>query len=190
MWQNRRGVGPGPDGIGPMRPQGRGWQGDGFGPGPQGQGPWGPMGRRMGPGMGPGMGPMRRGMRGPGPGFGPGQMQALNLTAEQRTQLRQQHFTQSVAAEKLHSDMRIKRLELQQLMSSDTLDRAKVDAKMKELSDLRLQAQKARLDQREALMKALTPEQKEKLKTLGPGPGAGFAPGMRPRRPPQEEEQL
>jgi Spy/CpxP family protein refolding chaperone len=120
-------------------------------------------------------------------------MEALNLTAEQRAQLKQQHFTQSVAAEKLHSDMRIKHMELQQLMSAETMDRPKVDAKMKELSDLRLQAQKSRLDQRDALMKVLTPEQKTKLKELrrpGDGPG-GFAPGMRGPgpRPRQEQEQ-
>ncbi len=136
-----------------------------------------------GPGMnGPGM---RRPGRG-GPGMGGRVWESLNLTQEQRSKLRQQGFEHGKVSEKLHSDMRIKRLELEELMSSNNPDRARIDSKMKELSDLRLASQKARLDQRDSMMQVLTPEQREKLRQSGgePGGGPGRGPGRRGFGPP------
>jgi Spy/CpxP family protein refolding chaperone len=192
QWQGPRGgYGPGPGWqAGPMwGPQGRGWQGPGWqgpGPGPQ------RFGRRMGPGMmgpgmgpgrgqgfGPGFGPGRGRLQGPRPGFGgPGMFEQLGLTDDQRTKVRQQALEHRKANEKFGSDLRIKRWELQELLGAATQDRPKIDAKLKELSDLRLARDKARLDQRDAMLKILTPEQRDKMKQLGPGPGArrGFGP--------------
>jgi Spy/CpxP family protein refolding chaperone len=112
------------------------------------------------------------------PGFdGPGPFEQLGLTEDQRTKIRQQRLEHRKVNEKLGSDLRIKRWDLQELMSAPTQDRAKIDAKLKELSDLRLARQKAGLDQHDAMLKILTPEQREKMKQMRPG--GGPRPGMR-----------
>src|SRR5258706_3456193 len=199
-WQGPQGAGPGPDGgpgwgQGPMGPQGRGWRRmgpgpDGFGPRGMGPGQMGPMGQGRGfgpgqrfgqsPGQGRGQGPGQRmmGRRGMGPdGGGPRMLEQLGLTEDQRTKIHQQMLEHRKINEKLSSDLRIKRWDLEELMSAANHDRPKIDAKMKELSDLHLAREKARLDQHEAFLKILTPEQREKTKQMGPrgfgrrGPG-------------------
>jgi len=191
-WGQGQGWGQGPGwgqgwGQRPMGPQMR--RGQGFGPGQQGFGPqrmgpgmMGPQGfgRGQGRGFGPGQGQgMMMGRRRMGPG-GPGMFEQLGLNDDQRTKMRQQMLEHRKVNEKLGSDLRIKRWELEELMSATNQDRPKIDAKMKELSDLRLARQKAGLDQRDAMMKILTPEQREKMKQQGPG-GARRGPGPGPR---------
>jgi len=116
------------------------------------------------------------------PGFGgPGGFEQLGLTDDQRTKMRQQRLEHRKVNEKFGSDLRIKRWDLQELMSAPTQDRVKIDAKLKELSDLRLARTKAGLDQRDARLKILTPEQREKLKQIGPAGGPRV--GARRRAP-------
>ena len=164
-------------------PQARG--GQQFGPGPQGFGPRGMGPGMMGPrGMGPGMGmgqgrgfgqgrgQRMMGRRGNGPGGGgPGMLEQLGLTDDQRTRVRQQMLDHRKVNEKLRSDLRIKRWELEELMGAANQERPRIDAKMKELSDLQLARQKAQLDQRDGMLKILTPEQREKMKQQGPAGG-------------------
>lgn len=118
----------------------------------------------------------RRGMR---PGFGgPGMFDQLGLTDDQRTRVRQQMLEHRKVNEKLGSDLRIKRWELEELMGAANQERPRIDAKMKELSELQLARQKAQLDQRDGMLKILTPEQREKMKQQGPA-GARRGPGPR-----------
>ena len=119
-----------------------------------------------------------------GPGMGgPGMLERLGLTEDQRTKVRQQMLEHRKVNEKLGSDLRIKGWELEELMSAANQDRPKIDAKMKELSDLRLARQKAGLDQRDAIMKILTPEQREKMKQMGPAGRPGMGGGFGRRGP-------
>lgn len=196
-WQGPQGGGPGPGpgwGQGPAWGQGPMWgpqarRGQRFGPqgfGPQGMGPgqMGPgmgMGQGRGFGRGQGFGPGQRmmGRRGMRPGFGgPGMLEQLGLTDDQRTRMRQQMLEHRKVNEKLRSDLRIKRWELEELMGATNQERPRIDAKLKEISDLQLARQKAGLDQRDGMMRILTPEQREKMKQQGPG-GGRRGPGPR-----------
>ena len=107
-----------------------------------------------------------------GPGGGGARMfEQLGLTEDQRTRMHQQMLEHRKVNEKLSSDLRIKRWDLEELMGAPNQDRARIDAKLRELSDLRLARQKAQLDQRDGMMKILTPEQREKMRQFGPAGG-------------------
>ena len=151
---------------------------------------------RMGPGWGQ-PGPQGFGMRGRGMRMRGGLQrlqQELGLTEEQRTKLRQQALEGRKAAVRSHADLKIKRMELHELMDGDNPDRAQIDRKLREIADLRYGLEKSRIDQRLSFQQVLTPEQRAKLRKFreggfrgGPGGPAGPGPMERPRpaRPPQ-----
>jgi Spy/CpxP family protein refolding chaperone len=147
----------------------------------------------------------------PGPPHGRSHMsmmkQELGLTDEQVGQLRKLHSDQRRAAIRRRADLRIARMDLDELLNAATVDEKALGTKMKEIGDLQAAALKARVDSRLALRKVLTPEQLQKMKELRPaarrgergfrgrqgrppmpppGPG-GFGPGDEPEDEPEAE---
>jgi Spy/CpxP family protein refolding chaperone len=104
----------------------------------------------------------------------------LDLSDEQYAKLRE---IQNQAFEKmqaLRDEMAKKMLELQNLYLQKNPDKAAIDAKQKELSELRDKMWQLRQDNFNEANKVLTKEQQDKLNSLrgnGFGRGAGFGPG-------------
>ena len=114
--------------------------------GPEG-GPEGPQGRR--PGM------MMERLR-----------SEVGLSDSQIEQLKKIHMDERKAAIRRHADLQIARIELRDLMAATSPDKAAVDAKVKQISDLQAANLRARVDGRMAARKVMTPEQLEKAKQL------------------------
>ena len=121
---------------------------------------------KAGDGDGPGRG---RGAFGAGPagGFGwaadPGLKEELGLTDEQTQQLRSlahQNLKQRIRTD---AELRIKRLELEELMEADAPDRAQIDKKLAELTSAQAAMTRMHVEHRLAFRSLLTPEQRSKL---------------------------
>jgi Spy/CpxP family protein refolding chaperone len=93
----------------------------------------------------------------------------LGLSAEQAAQLKKLRNEGRKQAIRQHADLRIARLELAELMEAPTVDERAVAAKVKVISDLQGAALKARTDERLAMRRLLSPEQREKMKELRQG---------------------
>jgi Spy/CpxP family protein refolding chaperone len=113
----------------------------------------------------------------------------LGLSADQSAQLKKLRAEGRKQAIRHRADLAIARLELQELMDAPTVDEKAVAAKVKTIADLQAARLQARTDHQLALRRLLTPEQREKMKQLGPrgrrgrGPARGWprgpaAPGM------------
>lgn len=164
--------------------QGRG-QRMGMGPCGMGMGPCGPampMGRRqtMGPKVGPGLGPIWKDKE---------LLKKAGISEEQANKLRDMHFQSQRDRIKLGTDMKLKQLEIAELMDTDKPDEGKILAKAKEISALREKMYLQGLQQGLNMKKLITPEQEQKLREimlqprsdLGPPPGDmmfGCVPGM------------
>ncbi len=147
--------------------------------------------RRQGPGFGgppPGGGPGMPGMRRGGPmGFGPG-FRELNLTDDQKAQLKQiadSHRDEFRAAgEKVGAA----REGMRALMEADTIDENAIRAKSQEVAAAEAEIMILNARVRQQSLQVLTSEQQAKLKELrnsrpGPsGPGRGGPGGPRPRK--------
>lgn len=151
---------------------------------------------RMGPGPGHGR---RSGHRRPRLGRllrDPGLRERLGMTAEQaaRIQARESEFAKSNI--RAAAELRVKRMELAELLAAEKPDRAQVDKKMREIHEAAFAAKRAAMDHHLAMREALTPEQKERLKQwageqrerrmregFGPRPGPGPGPEGPPRPP-------
>jgi len=163
----------------------------GFGPGMWGRRGMGMMGGRHGRGM--------RGQRGAGLGRilrNPAMRERLGVTPEQAARIQGQESAFAKGRIQSDANLRVKRMEMDELLAAEKPDRAAIDKKMRELSDARFAAEKAGMDHRLAMRDALTPEQKEKMKQwqqeqrqrmMERGREGGFGPGARMRgpRPPQ-----
>jgi Spy/CpxP family protein refolding chaperone len=125
----------------------------------------------------------------------------LGLSDEQEAQLRKLHEDGRKAAIRRRADTAIARMELEEALGAATVDEKAVAVKLKAVTELQAAAAKARVDQRLAVRKLLTPEQYAKMKQLrqerradrfsgrrgpgrgmrgrpgGPGVGQGGAPG-------------
>lgn len=178
-------------------------------PGGIGPGPDGPqMRQRMGPRMGGQMrgGRMHFGRRGMGMrgrmGLGrllrnPAMRERLAVTPEQATKIQAQDSAFAKAQVQNQANLRVKRMELDELLAADKPDRALIDKKMRELNEAQFAEQKAAMDHRLAMREALTPEQKKKMqqwmqeqrqqpmqRRMGPGPRG---PRPQPPAPPAEQ---
>jgi len=130
--------------------------------------PWG-YGFGMGPGMmGPGM--MGPGMMGPGmmgPGMmGPGMM---DLNAEQRNKVSQIQQEAHKKQWDLAAKMDVEYAKLRELYSMDKRDPAVIGGQHQKVYDLRRQMLELRVDTANRMEEVLTKEQKEKLRSFGPG---------------------
>lgn len=128
----------------------------------------GGMGKGMpGCGMKGGMGP---GMAS-GPKCGP-MLKTLNLTAEQQEKVDAIHGKLARQMVQVEADVRIAEMDMQQLMSAETLDKARIDAQIDRVSQLRAGMQKSRIATLFEIRALLTPEQLKKF-SVGPLMGGG-----------------
>ena len=143
---------------------------------------------RMGAGAGPGVGA-------PGPG-GPwcpmgGPMlgrlaKALNLTDAQIADLKKLHQEFLDATKATREEIQAKAKDMLNLWAVDQPDPAAIKALAAEIDALRAQIRDAGIDHMISALSVLTPEQREKLRTMvkdwgpkcGMGCGFGFGPGM------------
>lgn len=143
--------------------------GPGMGPGMMGGGPghaYGP-----GPGMHPGMMPHHGG---PGPQGGPGMMrgrwermaQVLGLSEDQRAKIRGIFEETRRKNWDAIGQIRSERFKLRELMRGEQVEpNAAVEQKRK-IDDLKRQVMRARIEARNQVLALLTPEQREKARSL------------------------
>jgi Spy/CpxP family protein refolding chaperone len=129
----------------------------------------------------------RGGMGFGGGGFGPDPsvISRLNLTDAQASQIKALRDTFLKDIKPLQDKMFSKRGDLKLLWMKENPDQEKIAATQKEVRDLRNQIEDRMVQQRLEVFKVLTPEQKEKLPSNGPGGGfgPGFMMGMGPGGP-------
>ena len=102
-----------------------------------------------------------------------GSKEQLGLSDEQSTRLREIRESRRHEALQHRTDARAARLDLRRLMESQTLDRKAVDAKVKEIADLKAAGFRARVDTMLAMREVLTPEQRQKWEELRAERGMG-----------------
>lgn len=98
-------------------------------------------------------------------------MQELNLTDAQKKDFEKLHFDNQKEMIDLRSKMAKSRLDLQQLMRADSPDKAAIDKKLGELSQIQLQMQQKKVNQWFAVNKLLTPDQQKVWKRALDRPG-------------------
>jgi Spy/CpxP family protein refolding chaperone len=113
------------------------------------------------PDDGPGSGPHPRG------GFDVARMQSeLGLSDDQVAQLQKMKSDGRTQAIRRHADLRVAEGELQDLIQAPAVDEKAISAKVKQVTDLQAASTRARVDQRLALRRVLTPEQLAKMESL------------------------
>lgn len=90
----------------------------------------------------------------------------LELTEQQRDQLRQIRLSTQKEVIERRAKMRILRLELRELLRADQPDRKAIEEKTKQIGELRTQIDLARVNGRVSAKSVLTAEQKAKMKEL------------------------
>jgi Spy/CpxP family protein refolding chaperone len=99
-------------------------------------------------------------------------MSALKLTEDQQTQMQKMRIDLQKKQTALQAKIRIARLEMQELFSAANLDRAAIEKKMKEVSELQYQEKLNGLDHLFSVKAILSPEQqkiwKDHIKQAGP----------------------
>jgi len=151
-----------------------------------GRGMWGGGGGRgMGQGFGGGQGMGRGGQMPLGRIVNdPALRQQLGITPDQVAKFTQQQTDFQKAGIQGRATLEVKHLELRQLMSAPTPDRAAIDAKLQEISTAQLAAEKLNIHHQLDMKSALTADQQAKLKELMQarrqgGPGGQRGPGGR-----------
>ncbi|MGH7494538.1 MAG: Spy/CpxP family protein refolding chaperone [bacterium] len=94
--------------------------------------------------------------------------EALNLSDEQKAQIRQIMVDTRKKNIDTKAKLELAQLELHELMRVDAPDQKKIDAKITEVSKLRETMMRARIESRLAMQKLLTPEQRKKMQELRP----------------------
>jgi len=111
-------------------------------------------------------GGMGGGMEGCGPGMGAGHgpmmLKGLDLTADQQKKVAVIHEKQARLMVQAQADIRIATMDMQQLMRAETPDKAKIDAQIDKLAQLRSGMQKSRTATLLEVRALLTPEQLKK----------------------------
>ena len=105
-------------------------------------------------------------------------MGKLNLTDQQKESMQKLRIEMQKKNTPLMSQIRLARLEIQQLMMAENPDRAKVESQMKEISSLELKVKLNGLDHMFAVRNLLTPEQRKIWKEER---GENFMGGMGPQ---------
>jgi Spy/CpxP family protein refolding chaperone len=90
----------------------------------------------------------------------------IGLTDEQVSEIRRIHGEARKAAIKRSADLRVARMELDELMAAPTLDESKIAARVRAIADLQAAALKERTDSKLAVRKLVTPEQFQKMQQL------------------------
>ena len=102
-------------------------------------------------------------------------MGKLNLTDQQKESMQKLRIEMQKKNTPLMSQIRLARLEIQQLMMAENPERAKVESQMKEISNLELKVKLNGLDHMFAVRNLLTPEQRKIWKEER---GGNFMGGM------------
>jgi Spy/CpxP family protein refolding chaperone len=132
-----------------------------------------------------------------GAGFGMRLGEELGLTDEQKDQIHQIFLDARKKNIDTNAKQELARIELHELMTADTPDQKKIDAKVAELSQLHAARMSSHIASVLAVQKLLTPEQRNKAKELRlferfghrgfgggmmhGGPGGGFRRHMQMR---------
>ncbi len=114
----------------------------------------------------------------------------IGVTADQAAKIRQQEADFRKTEIRDRADLQVKQIDLRELIAADKPDRAAIDAKLTEISTSRLALEKSAVAFRLTSRKALTPDQRTKLRDLlrsrrdgdgrpGPGGPRGGARGAR-----------
>ncbi len=134
---------------------------------------WGPG--MMGPGYGPGYGYGPGMMRGYGPGYGRGMMggygyglAALNLTDEQQQKISKILEDSRSKNWNTMGQLRSEQYKLGQMYYADKVDPNAVADQQKKVDDLRRQMVKSHAETRNQIGALLTPEQRQRFRSLGP----------------------
>ena len=90
----------------------------------------------------------------------------LELTDSQVDQLRKIAVDTEIATAKDRADVRVRRIELRELLRAENPDRAAVMQKVQEISQAREQLMKQRIDALLSAKKVLTPEQQKKARSF------------------------
>ena len=87
----------------------------------------------------------------------------IGLSDQQVAEIRRIHLQERKAAIRRNADLRIARMELDELMSAATLDEAAIAARVKTLGELQAASLKARTESRLAIRRLVTAEQYQKM---------------------------
>ena len=87
----------------------------------------------------------------------------IGLSDEQVSEIRRIHRDARKAAVRRNAELRVARMELDDLMGAATLDEGKIAARVKAISELQAAALKERTDSRLAVRRLVTPEQFQKM---------------------------
>jgi Spy/CpxP family protein refolding chaperone len=90
----------------------------------------------------------------------------LGLSADQAAQLKKLRDEGRKQAIRQRADLAIARIELEEAMNAPSVDDKVVAARVKAVSDLQASSLQSRTNQRLAMRRLLTPEQREKMKQL------------------------
>ncbi len=110
----------------------------------------------------------------PGPGMGGKIAKELNLSDEQVAKIKDLRSDHQKDMTDHQAAIKKARIDLRDLMTAEIPDKAAITKKMKEIADLRLAQENARVDQWFAVRSVLTPDQQKKWKEE-------FGPMMRER---------
>jgi Spy/CpxP family protein refolding chaperone len=106
-------------------------------------------------------GPQMRGMMAP-----PDMQKELGLSDEQVSQLRTLRFEAAKAGLQAQTDVKLKRLELRELMRADEPNQAAIDKALRGLADAQYALMKNRIQHQLAMRQVLTPEQRKKAEGM------------------------
>ncbi|AGL00502.1 Spy/CpxP family protein refolding chaperone [Desulfoscipio gibsoniae] len=104
-------------------------------------------------------------------------VEALNLTDQQITKMREINQNTYEQTRDLRIKMMDSKHELKQLQLQKNPDKAQVDAKIKEINDLRAKIHSIYQESRQQCQSLLTPEQQAKISELKGKKGYGFRGG-------------
>jgi Spy/CpxP family protein refolding chaperone len=90
----------------------------------------------------------------------------LGLSDQQAGELKKMWSDERKESVRRRADLRIARMELEELLDAPTVDEKAVAAKVKAVTDLQAAELKSRTDRRLAVKRILTPEQQQKMKEL------------------------
>ena len=90
----------------------------------------------------------------------------IGLTDQQMAEIRRIHTEGRKAAIRRTADLRIARMELDELLSAATLDEAKIAARVKTIGELQSAAFKERTESRLAVRRLVTAEQYQKMQQV------------------------
>ena len=97
---------------------------------------------------------------------GPQLFEALELSAEQRDQIKAIHRETAKKKARKKADIRIARVDLEALMDQEQADRKKIHKQIKEIAALRAQMKILQVDQDLDIQQTLGPEQRKRFKKM------------------------